>query len=82
MKLLAMPNMALLLERRGASEAADTVSGSVARGPAAGAELLLESSMTDDDSSQADVMQPRRLRRRHGADDVFPTHAFHRHHVC
>jgi len=83
MKLLAMPDMALLRESR-TSQAADMVGAQQAHGSvaAAAAELSLESSMTDDDSSRADVMRPRRLRRHRGADDVFPTRAIHRHQVC
>jgi len=50
-------------------------------GTAAG-DMSLESSMTDDDSSRADVLRPRRQRRHRGADDVFPTHALQRYQVC
>ena len=87
MKLLAMPNAASLLEHD-ASQATDTVGAERAEprasvaGTAAGGEMSLESSMTDDDSSRADVVRPRRLRRHRGADDVFPTRAIHRHQVC
>jgi len=41
----------------------------------------LESSMTDDNSCQVEVVRPRRQRRHRGADDVFPSHAVHRYQV-
>jgi len=89
MKLLTMQNMASLVGSCTQVTTSQTVDKTVQQhhsssvtGPAAG-EMSLESSMTDDDSGRAEVVRSQRLRRRHrGSDDVFPTNALQRYHVC
>jgi len=86
LKLLAMPSMSVLLDTHTSqptdAAVAEPHSAAAVITTVASEMMSLESSMTDDDSSHADITRQRRPRRHRGADDVFPTHAIHRQQVC